>query len=161
MSSGILQDDRVKWIRQKVVLALEITTDSFDNYFQESLDRARSAGVAREQLTQYLSDKYGAGSALFFAAHNWAEDVEGEHLAIAAAFCYEPYFVFFILQSKRKRKLMWNQNLQKIQMVKTKRVVKKNRLLTLSKLLHLLVRRGNLESKAFLTLRPLVVMVSL
>jgi uncharacterized protein YdbL (DUF1318 family) len=78
MSIDILHDDRVKWIRQKVVLALEITTEAFDDHFKETLERARSAGLAREQLAQYLSDKCGAGSALFFAANSWAEDIEGK-----------------------------------------------------------------------------------
>ena len=76
MSSDILQDDRVQWIRQKVVLALEITTEAFDDHFKETLERARSAGLAREDLLRYLSDKSGAGSALFFSANSWAEDIE-------------------------------------------------------------------------------------
>jgi hypothetical protein len=75
--SDILQDDRVKWIRQKVVLALEISTEAFDDHFKETLERARSAGIAREQLAQYLGEKCGAGSALFFSANSWAEDIEG------------------------------------------------------------------------------------
>lgn len=77
MSSNILQDDRVKWIRQKVVMALEITAEAFDDHFTETLERARSAGVAREQIVQYLSDKSGTGTALFFSANSWAEDIEG------------------------------------------------------------------------------------
>jgi hypothetical protein len=75
--SDILQDDRVKWIRQKVVLALEISTEAFDDHFKETLERARSAGIAREQLAQYLSEKCVAGTALFFSANSWAEDIEG------------------------------------------------------------------------------------
>ena len=78
MSSDILQDDRVKWIRQKVVLALEISTEAFDKHFTETLERARSAGEAREQLSEYLSSKNGSGSALFFSANSWAEDIEGK-----------------------------------------------------------------------------------
>jgi hypothetical protein len=79
MSASILQDDRVKWIRQKVVLALEISTSAFDEHFTDSLERARSAGVSRELLEQYLSDEHGAGSALFFSANSWVEDNEGRY----------------------------------------------------------------------------------
>jgi uncharacterized protein YdbL (DUF1318 family) len=75
--TNILKDDRVRWLRQKVVLALDITTEAFDDHFKETLDRARSAGVARETLAKYLSDGCGAGSALFFSANSWAEDIEG------------------------------------------------------------------------------------
>lgn len=74
----ILQDDRVQWIRQKVVLALDLTVDTFNEYFQETLERARSAGIAREQLLEYLSDKSGAGTTLFFSGYSWSENVEGK-----------------------------------------------------------------------------------
>lgn len=74
--SQLLNDDRVKWIRQRVALSLEIPTQTFDDYFTETLERARSAGLAREQLTSYLSGTHGAGSALFFSANAWTEDIE-------------------------------------------------------------------------------------
>jgi hypothetical protein len=74
--SNILQDDRVKWLRQRVVLSLEISTDSFDEYFTDSLERARSAGIARDQLFEYLSKKNGAGTSIFFSSNTWNEDVE-------------------------------------------------------------------------------------
>lgn len=73
----VLHDDRVQWIRQKVVLALDITVEAFNEYFTESLARARSAGAAREQLLQFLSDKSGAGTTLFFSGYSWNENIEG------------------------------------------------------------------------------------
>lgn len=77
MSDYILEDDRVKWIRQKVVLALEITPEAFDDHFKDSTEKGGAAVNARQQISDYLSEKSGAGSALFFSAHNWAEDIEG------------------------------------------------------------------------------------
>lgn len=74
---NILSDERVKWLRQRVVLSLDITTDSFDDHFKETLERARAAGVAREKLEEYLSDRAGAGSALFFSSQSWTEELEG------------------------------------------------------------------------------------
>lgn len=73
----ILQDDRVQWIRQKAVLALDISIECFNNYFIESLERARSAGIARENLSDFLSDRCGPGSGLFFSSKSWTEDIEG------------------------------------------------------------------------------------
>ncbi len=78
----ILQDDRVQWIRQKTVLALDISIDCFNNYFIETLERARSAGLARENLADFLSDRCGAGSALFFSSKSWSEDIEGKNFQI-------------------------------------------------------------------------------
>lgn len=77
MSDYVLDDDRVKWLRQKVVLALEITPEAFDGHFTDSAEKAGAAEVARNQISDYLSAKSGSGSALFFSAHNWAEDIEG------------------------------------------------------------------------------------
>lgn len=82
MSIEVLNDDRFKWIRQKVVLALDISLESFDEYFKESLERARSAGIARELIADYLSKNCGSGSALFFSSHSWAEDKEGKYIII-------------------------------------------------------------------------------
>lgn len=72
-----LQDDRIQWIRQKVVIALDITVDCFNDHFTEKLERARSAGLAREQLQEFLSDSCGAGSTIFFSGYSWTENVEG------------------------------------------------------------------------------------
>jgi len=76
-NSEIINDDRFKWIRQKVVLALDVSLEAFDEYFTESLERARSAGVAREAVSQYLSNSHGSGSALFFSSDTWTEEKEG------------------------------------------------------------------------------------
>lgn len=73
----ILSDDRVQWLRQKVVLALDISLDCFNEHFTETLERARSAGLAREQIANFLSDNCGAGTALFFASDAWTEQIEG------------------------------------------------------------------------------------
>ena len=77
-NSEILNDDRFKWIRQKVVLALDITLESFDEYFTETMERARSAGIAREIVAEYLSSNHGSGSALFFSSNTWTEEKEGK-----------------------------------------------------------------------------------
>lgn len=74
---SFLEDERIRWIRQRVVLALDIPSESFDEYFKDSLERARSAGAAREQLSSYLTSKHSTGSAVFFSARKWKEDVEG------------------------------------------------------------------------------------
>ena len=55
--ADILEDERIKWIRQRTVLALDIPTETFDEYFKETLERARSAGIARDNLKNYISDK--------------------------------------------------------------------------------------------------------
>jgi len=72
----ITSDDRVQWIRQKVVLALDISIECFNDHFKETLERARSAGLAREQLKTFLSSKCGSGTAIFFASHHWTEQQE-------------------------------------------------------------------------------------
>ena len=77
MASNILNDDRVLWIRQRVVLSLDIPVDCFNEYFTDSLARARSAGAARESLRDFLSKKHGPGSAVFFSAEKWTEEKEG------------------------------------------------------------------------------------
>lgn len=70
-------DERVQWIRQRVVLSLELPLESFNEYFRDTLERARSAGLAREQVIEYFSSKHGAGSTLFFSGRKWVENVEG------------------------------------------------------------------------------------
>lgn len=77
MSSTIMQDDRVKWLRQRVTLSLDISTECFDDYFKDSLERARTAGIARENIDAFLSSKYGIGSTIFFASNTWEEQIEG------------------------------------------------------------------------------------
>lgn len=74
-------DDRVQWIRQRVCITHSITTDKFDEYFTDSLERARSAGIARESLLEYLSDKHGSGAAVFFSCQKFVEDYEGRSLS--------------------------------------------------------------------------------
>ena len=76
--SDIFQDARFKWIRQRVVISLEMGTQYFDEYFTDSLERARSAGIARENIRDYLGKKHGIGSALFFACQKSVEEVEGK-----------------------------------------------------------------------------------
>ena len=78
MSASILQDDRVLWIRQKVALAFEISPSAFDNKMEDPM--------ARGQLMEYLSSKCGSGSAIFFAANSWAEDIEGKVFSCAQKF---------------------------------------------------------------------------
>lgn len=68
----------MQWIRQRVCITHSITTDKFDAYFTDTLERARSAGSAREYLLDYLSDKQGPGAAVFFSCQKFLEDYEGE-----------------------------------------------------------------------------------
>lgn len=67
----MLKDDRVKWIRQRVVMALEIPTESFDSHFTESAEGAKN-------LSHFMSSKYSTGSAMFFSCNKWVEEVEIE-----------------------------------------------------------------------------------
>lgn len=78
MASNILQDSRAKWIRQRVALTLDITAECFDEHFVDTLERARSAGAARESFSAFFSGKYSAGSALFFSCEKWSEEIEVE-----------------------------------------------------------------------------------
>ena len=78
--ADILEDERIKWIRQRTVLALDIPTETFDEYFKETLERARSAGIARDNLKSYISDKCAAGTTLFFSCNKWTEEITGIHL---------------------------------------------------------------------------------
>jgi hypothetical protein len=87
MASNILSDDRVLWMRQRVCLALNIPTDSFDAHFIDTLERARSAGIARETVAEFLSANMGAGSALFFAARSWTEEYEGKYFPSLKIIC--------------------------------------------------------------------------
>ncbi len=80
MSSRILTDERVLWLRQKVAIALDIQLEQFDAYFIDSLERASSAHIARETLFEFLTDKYGCGSTIFFAVKKWVEEYEGINL---------------------------------------------------------------------------------
>ena len=77
MALNLLSDDRVQWLRQRVTLSLDLPTESFDNYFKDSLERARSAGIARENVAAFLSSKFGIGSAIFFSSKTWEDQVEG------------------------------------------------------------------------------------
>jgi hypothetical protein len=74
----VLSDDRVQWIRQKTTLALDISLDCFNAYFIETLERARTAGIAKEKILEFLSDKCGGGSALFFSSRSWSETIQGK-----------------------------------------------------------------------------------
>ena len=78
MSANILEDERVKWIRQRVLMSMDIPMETFNYYFTDSLERARSAGQAREELATFLTEKYTAGSSLFFSCKKWYEEVEIE-----------------------------------------------------------------------------------
>jgi dynein heavy chain len=70
MSGGyVLQDERVKWIRQRVVMALEIPIEDFDVHFRESVERAKV-------LNDFMTEKYSTGSAMFFSCNKWIEEVE-------------------------------------------------------------------------------------
>jgi hypothetical protein len=76
--SDFWSDERVQWIRQRICITHSITTDRFDEYFTDSLARARSAGAARSSLLDYLSEKHGSGAAVFFSCQKFLEDYEGE-----------------------------------------------------------------------------------
>lgn len=75
---GFLSDNRVQWLRQRISLALDLSGSVFDDFFTESLERARSAGIARMEIASFLGKGYGAGSSLFFSAIRDVEDKEIE-----------------------------------------------------------------------------------
>lgn len=98
----ILSDDRLQWMRQKVVLSLDISIDCFNEHFIETLERARSAGIAREQVGDFFSEKCGSGTAIFFASHQWTEQVEGNHLLIII-FKYKDVYLLSITNFSSRR----------------------------------------------------------
>jgi len=59
-------------------MSMDIPMETFNYYFTDSLERARSAGQAREELATFLTEKYTAGSSLFFSCKKWYEEVEIE-----------------------------------------------------------------------------------
>ena len=73
---NILQDERVRWIRQRVVMSLEIPTESFDQHF---LGDTNESIFAREQFMEFFSGKHGSGSSIFFSSKKVVEDVEGRY----------------------------------------------------------------------------------
>ena len=75
--SGILEDDRVQWLRQRVVLSLDISPESFDDHFKESIDNFKAAEQAKTDLSSFLSSENGAGTSLFFSSQTWTEDITG------------------------------------------------------------------------------------
>ena len=54
-----------------MVISLDIQTESFDNYFNESSENASI-------LSRYLSDKHSSGSSVFFSCKKWTDEVEFE-----------------------------------------------------------------------------------
>lgn len=70
----------MQWIRQRICITHSITTDKFDEFFTDSLARARSADMARTSLMDYLSEKHGSGAAVFFSCEKFEEDYEGEKI---------------------------------------------------------------------------------
>lgn len=87
MSGDILADDRVRWIRQRVVMSLDIPVESFDRYFTDSLERARSASLARDSFRAFLSKSHGCGSSIFFSCNRWSEEVESKLYLLISAKC--------------------------------------------------------------------------
>jgi hypothetical protein len=77
MSNDLFRDPRFGFLRQRVLIALEMGPEHFDAYFTDSLERARSAGLAREQVKSYFSKVHGIGSSLFFSCQKSFEEVEG------------------------------------------------------------------------------------
>lgn len=80
--SGILEDDRVKWIRQRVVMSLDINPQAFDEHFAETMENFSAAQAAQSDLNTFLSNPNGAGTSLFFASKKWEEEITGAHNCI-------------------------------------------------------------------------------
>ena len=78
VENNFFKDERVLWIRQRVLIALNILPDTFDDFFKDSLQRARSSGISREQLSSFLSSQSNSGSSMFFSSYLTTEDVEIE-----------------------------------------------------------------------------------
>ncbi len=76
--SAVLEDDRVKWIRQRVVMSLDINPEAFDAHFAETMENFSTAQAAQADMNAFLSNPNGAGTSLFFASKNWEEDITGK-----------------------------------------------------------------------------------
>ena len=61
-------------------MALDIPVESFNDHFKDTLERARSAGIARETLQDFLTKKHSSGSTIFFSSDKWVEEIEGLNL---------------------------------------------------------------------------------
>jgi hypothetical protein len=68
-------DERVRWIRQRVCLSLDIPIATFDDYFARSNENFLRC---RKDLLSYFSNDYGAGSTIFFSNNKWTQDVESK-----------------------------------------------------------------------------------
>ncbi len=75
------QDERIRWIRQRVSLTLDIPTVTFDEYFSNTNGDYIKA---KENIISFFSNQYSAGSTIFFANNQWNEVIEGNiHLSIS------------------------------------------------------------------------------
>lgn len=63
-----LDDDRIRWIRQRVSFALDINPLIFDNYFHLHLEKI-------QEFYSFLSNNYLSGSSLFFSSIVYIEDI--------------------------------------------------------------------------------------
>ncbi len=91
MSVNILNDDKIRWFKQRISVSLEIQTEIFDQCFIETLETARTAGINREKLSYFVSDKCPVGSSLFFSIDKFNENVESNVLIYLFSFS----FLFF------------------------------------------------------------------
>lgn len=71
-ASPILLDNRVRWIRQRVALTLDVPVDVFDNHFTNEENQKAS-----DEILSFFSSKYCAGSTIFFSSNKWTEEIEG------------------------------------------------------------------------------------
>ena len=83
MSADILQDERVKWIRQRVVLALEIPVSIFDDYLSDNSERAKEGA---QILKEYVSSKHSMGSSLMFSCKDFSDEIEGKFVITNSSF---------------------------------------------------------------------------
>lgn len=70
-------DERVRWIRQRVCLTLDIPVLTFDEYFAKSHEDSH---LHRKELLSYFSTDHGAGSTIFFSNNKWTQDIESKFI---------------------------------------------------------------------------------
>lgn len=93
----LLRDERVLWLRQKVVLTLDIPTETFDSHFgainvnttkedipaylippAPTAEDIKLHEANKNELKKYLENPHGMGTSIFFACEKWTENIEGK-----------------------------------------------------------------------------------
>lgn len=74
MDTVAFDDDRYKWIRQRIALTLSIPLTTIDAHFTSE----ENIGIkAKKDILSFFSNHYSAGSTIFFS--NYSEVEEGRN----------------------------------------------------------------------------------